>query len=180
MRRRSYHRLLLSLLIVFGILSVLLALAQDQHTIKVGSAYGAEDPKFASYVAALVNAEPTGGNRYQVLTNGDEIFPPMIAAIATAKRRIAFEILVEGDLTDAEPVKYASRYAYERLLRRGIEVYEYQPTMMHAKALIVDGAWSMVGSANFDNRSLELNDELNVASATATSRAGCSTTSTPI
>ncbi|PYR74921.1 MAG: hypothetical protein DMF86_16905 [Acidobacteria bacterium] len=48
MRLRSYHRLLVSLLIVFGILSMLLALAQDQHTIKVESAYGAEDPKFAS------------------------------------------------------------------------------------------------------------------------------------
>ena len=45
----------------------------------------------------------------------------------------------------------------------GIEIYEYQPTMMHTKAVVVDGAWSMFGSANFDNRSLELNDELNVA-----------------
>src|SRR5258705_13867211 len=61
------------------------------------------------------------------------------------------------------PVKYASREAYERLLSMGVEIYEYQPTMMHTKTLIVDGAWSMFGSANFDNRSLELNDELNVA-----------------
>jgi cardiolipin synthase len=45
----------------------------------------------------------------------------------------------------------------------GIEIYEYQPTMMHTKTIIVDGAWSMFGSANFDNRSLELNDEMNVA-----------------
>jgi cardiolipin synthase A/B len=45
----------------------------------------------------------------------------------------------------------------------GIEIYEYQPTMMHTKAMIVDGRWSMFGSANFDNRSLELNDEMNVA-----------------
>ena len=48
---------------------------------------------------------------------------------------------------------------------RGIEIYEYQPTMMHAKAMVVDGVISMFGSANFDNRSLELNDELNVAVA---------------
>ena len=61
------------------------------------------------------------------------------------------------------PVKYASRHSYERLLQQGIEIYEYQPTMMHAKVLVVDGIWSMFGSANFDNRSLELNDELNVA-----------------
>ena len=72
-------------------------------------------------------------------------------------------ILVEGDITDAMPVKYASRSVYDRLLSMGIELYEYQPTMMHTKALVVDGVWSMFGSANFDNRSLELNDELNVA-----------------
>ena len=48
-------------------------------------------------------------------------------------------------------------------MNEGIAIYEYQPTMMHTKAMVVDGAWSMFGSANFDNRSLELNDELNVA-----------------
>jgi cardiolipin synthase len=79
------------------------------------------------------------------------------------RRGVKIRILVEGDKTDAMPVKYASRQAYARLLAMGIEIYEYQPTMMHTKTLVVDGAWSMFGSANFDNRSLELNDELNVA-----------------
>lgn len=78
-------------------------------------------------------------------------------------RGVKIRILVEGDKTDAMPVKYASRDAYDGLLSMGIEIYEYQPTMMHTKTLVVDGAWSMFGSANFDNRSLELNDELNVA-----------------
>ncbi len=80
-------------------------------------------------------------------------------------RGVRIRILVEGDITDAMPVKYASREVYERLLGLGIEIYEYQPTMMHTKAIVVDGVWSMFGSANFDNRSLELNDELNVAVA---------------
>jgi cardiolipin synthase len=44
----------------------------------------------------------------------------------------------------------------------GIEIHEYVPAMMHTKAMVVDGIVSIVGSANFDNRSLELNDELNV------------------
>lgn len=79
------------------------------------------------------------------------------------KRGVKVRILVEGKLTDAMPVKYASRDAYELLLGQGIEIYEYQPTMMHTKAFIVDGIMSIFGSANFDNRSLELNDELNVA-----------------
>lgn len=85
-------------------------------------------------------------------------------AIEDAVRRgVKIRIVLEGDITDAMPVKYASRRAYERLLQHGIELYEYQPTMMHAKVLLVDGIWSMFGSANFDNRSLELNDEMNVA-----------------
>ena len=79
------------------------------------------------------------------------------------KRGVRVRLLVEGDITDAMPVKYASRKHYEQLMRLGIEIYEYQPTMMHTKTFVVDGTWSMFGSANFDNRSLELNDELNVA-----------------
>jgi cardiolipin synthase A/B len=79
------------------------------------------------------------------------------------RRGVKIRLILEGDITDAMPVKYASRKHYEDLLNAGIEIYEYQPTMMHTKTLVVDGMWSMFGSANFDNRSLELNDELNVA-----------------
>jgi cardiolipin synthase len=79
------------------------------------------------------------------------------------QRGVRVRLLVEGDITDAMPVKYASRHFYDRLLAAGIEIYEYEPTMLHTKAFVVDGIWSMFGSANFDNRSLELNDELNVA-----------------
>lgn len=372
-RIRYHHKLVFSILIVFGLLVALLALAQDQQTLKIESAHSAADPQFPAYVAALLNAQATGGNAYTVLTNGDQIFPSMLGAIAGAKRRISFEtyiyekgsvgeqftaaleaaakrgvqvtlitdamgskkvpkewrerllaagvrmgefgqpkwyaleelnyrthrkilvvdgaigftggvgvadhwlgnadskehwrdmmvriegpaarlmegvftenvvetlgpiapivdpppiippaprdsamvlssspsgganalkrmymlsiaaarrtldicspyfltdessrwelaqavgrgvrirILVEGDITDAKPVKYSSRDAYQQLMEQGIEIYEYQPTMMHTKSMIVDGIWSMVGSANFDNRSLELNDEMNIA-----------------
>jgi cardiolipin synthase len=362
------------LLIAAAVVGLLLVLAQDQETLKVRSAVSAEDPRHSAYVSALVGAPLSKGNRYDVLTNGDQIFPAMLDAIRSARRRISFEtyiydagrvadeftaaleqaagrgvhvnlvvdsvggsgmkrddikrleaagckigsfhslkwynieevnyrthrkilvvdgevgftggagvadhwlghaedkdhwrdtqirmrgpivrlveaafyenfvetagvvtpeldpptaevndtghslvlrssptggsndlkrlyllaiasarrtidittpyfvtdessdwslrdavgrgvkirILVEGDKTDAMPVKYASRNAYDRLLSLGIQIYEYQPTMMHTKALVVDGAWSMFGSANFDNRSLELNDELNVGVA---------------
>ncbi len=79
------------------------------------------------------------------------------------RRGVKVRILVESDVTDAMPVKYAGRNLYDRLLSMGVEIYEYEPTMMHAKTMVIDGVWSMFGSANFDNRSLELNDELNVA-----------------
>jgi len=78
-------------------------------------------------------------------------------------RGVHVRLLVEGDKTDAKTVKYASRADYETLLEMGVEIAEYQPTMMHAKTITVDGLMSIIGSANFDNRSLELNDELNVA-----------------
>jgi cardiolipin synthase A/B len=81
------------------------------------------------------------------------------------ERGVRVRILVESDETDAMPVKYASRHYYDRLMQEGIEIHEFTPTLMHAKVIVVDGVWSMFGSANFDNRSLELNDELNVAVA---------------
>lgn len=79
------------------------------------------------------------------------------------KRGVRVRMLTEGDVTDAKPVKFAGRAAYERFMEQGMEVYEYQPAMMHTKAIVIDGVLSIFGSANFDNRSLELNDELNVA-----------------
>ena len=85
-------------------------------------------------------------------------------SLEDARRRgVKVRMVVEGDITDAKPVKFASRASYERLLERGIQLHEYQPAMMHAKVIVVDGVLSIFGSANFDNRSLELNDELNVA-----------------
>ena len=375
MKKPIRHRkLLIGVVAVLVVVGGLLALAQDQVTLKIQSPHAVDDPLFPGYISALLGANATGGNTYEVLTNGDQIFPPMLAAVKSAQRRISLEtyifnkgtvgqqftdafiaaakrgvlvqlvidamgsnkipkewaeamtaagvkigefgqpkwysleelnyrthrkilvvdgrigftggvglddqwlghaedkehwrdtmvriegpvarlmegafdenfvetsqepvapvvdppaeippspqdsamvlrssptggsndlkrlylmtiaaarrtldisspyfltdessdwsleqavkrgvkvrILVEGDLTDAKPVKYASRYAYQKFLDSGIEIYEYQPTMMHTKAMIVDGRWSIFGSANFDNRSLELNDEMNVA-----------------
>jgi cardiolipin synthase len=85
-------------------------------------------------------------------------------SLEQARRRgVRVRVLTDGDITDAMPVKDASREGYQQLLDWGLEIYEYQPTMMHVKAMVVDGVWSVIGSANFDNRSFELNDELTVA-----------------
>ncbi len=85
-------------------------------------------------------------------------------SLAEARRRgVRVRMVTEGEITDAMPVKHASREDYQLLLDQGIEIYEYQPTMMHTKAVMVDGAFSVIGSANFGNRSFELNDELTVA-----------------
>ena len=85
-------------------------------------------------------------------------------SLADARRRgVRVRLIAEGDITDAKPVKFAGRAGYERLLQQGIEIYEYQPSMFHTKVMVVDGVLTIFGSANFDNRSLELNDELNLA-----------------
>ena len=49
------------------------------------------------------------------------------------------------------------------MLKAGARIFEYTPAMIHAKVMIVDDVWSVVGSTNFDHRSFELNDEVNLA-----------------
>jgi cardiolipin synthase len=61
---------------------------------------------------------------------------------------------------DSDSTYHAGRRHFEELLRGGVRVWEFQPNMVHAKTLTVDGVWSGVGSANFDNRSMSLNDEV--------------------
>jgi cardiolipin synthase len=75
------------------------------------------------------------------------------------KRGVRVRVLTESERTDAAAVKYASRSQYQALLDAGYELYEFLPTMMHAKVMVVDRHLSLIGSANVDNRSLELNDE---------------------
>jgi cardiolipin synthase len=87
------------------------------------------------------------------------------AVLQARHRGVRVRVLAEGEQTDALPVKFAGRAGYDELLASGIEVYEYQPTMMHAKSTVVDGVWSVLGSTNFDNRSFELNDEVSIAIA---------------
>jgi cardiolipin synthase len=82
-------------------------------------------------------------------------------SIAQARGRgVRVRVLTDGDQTDAGPVKAASRAGYDALLEQGVSIAEFSPTMMHVKAMVIDGVWSIVGTANLDNRSLELNDEL--------------------
>lgn len=69
-------------------------------------------------------------------------------------------VLTAGAKTDRPSARYAGRAVYEELLRAGVRIYEYAPTMIHAKTLVVDKLWLSVGSINLDNRSLKLNDEV--------------------
>jgi cardiolipin synthase len=85
------------------------------------------------------------------------------ALIAAARRGVDVRIVVPGEHIDLSNVRLASRYHYGELLDAGVSIYEYRPTMMHNKVMVVDGIWSTVGSINFVNRSMKKNAEVNVA-----------------
>ncbi|HEX6626738.1 MAG TPA: phospholipase D-like domain-containing protein [Gemmatimonadaceae bacterium] len=79
--------------------------------------------------------------------------------LAAAHRGVDVRVLTVSSKTDVKTTWYAGRTYYEKLLEGGVKIYEYQPTMMHAKTMVVDGMWSAIGSMNFDNRSLSFNNE---------------------
>ena len=86
--------------------------------------------------------------------------PAFVEALQdAAERGVRTRVLVPGANIDKTPVWLAGRASYDDLIEAGVELYEYCPTMLHAKTMTIDGAWSAVGSANFDNRSFQLNDE---------------------
>ena len=82
---------------------------------------------------------------------------------AIRERGVKITIVTPGRHSDHLLTRTSSRRLYGPLLKAGAQVFEYKPAMMHAKVMIVDGLWSVVGSTNFDNRSFGLNDEVNLA-----------------
>ncbi len=87
----------------------------------------------------------------------------MAEALCEASGRgVEIDILVPGRNMELMAVRYASRNCWGPLLEAGIRMHEYDTSMYHAKSLIVDGEWASIGSANFDNRSFAINDEVNV------------------
>jgi cardiolipin synthase len=129
-----------------------------------------------SIVAGLLHASPSIGSteaerffaysicsakRKLYITNSyfvpDADFRRMICD--AARRGVDTRVLTVSRETDVKSTWYAGRARYEQLLSAGVRVFEYQPVMMHAKTLSVDGAWAAVGSMNADNRSLSLNEE---------------------
>jgi cardiolipin synthase len=83
------------------------------------------------------------------------------ALLAAVGRGVKVVVLVPGAI-DHNLVRQASRGKFGKMLKAGIEIYEYRPALLHSKTMVVDGVWSTVGSTNLDNRSFALNDELNL------------------
>jgi cardiolipin synthase len=88
----------------------------------------------------------------------------MRAELVRARQRgVAVNIVVPGKKNDHALTYSSGRRAYGDLLKAGANIYEYEPAMIHAKIAMIDGIWSVLGSANIDNRSFGINDEVNLA-----------------
>jgi len=85
------------------------------------------------------------------------------AIYRTVARGVEMKVIVPGGATDQKWVRLASRRMYGQMLEAGVGIFEYEPGMTHNKTLLVDDLWAIVGTTNFDNRSFEHNDEVNIA-----------------
>ena len=81
--------------------------------------------------------------------------------VAAAVRGVDLRIVVNGPHIDKQVVRRAGHRSYGQLLEAGVRLFEYQRTMMHAKVVVADDRWANVGTSNFDNRSLALQNEMN-------------------
>ena len=111
------------------------------------------------YLLAIASAQKTLRIENAYFLPDDLVRKELVAA---AKRGVKIEILVPGKKIDQKLVRAASKRHWPELLEAGIKIYEYEPTMVHVKLMIVDDTFVSVGSGNFDNRSIRLNDEANL------------------
>jgi cardiolipin synthase A/B len=118
MRLSHVRRALIVIAAAGAVLAVALLLHQDRYVLRIQSAVMAEDEDHASYVAALVGAGLSSGNRFEVLTGGEEIFSAMLEAIDGATRRVSFETYIY----DSGDVAERFTTAFEQAVRRGVTV----------------------------------------------------------
>lgn len=135
----------------------------DAHVF-VASPSGGSESMHLMYLLAIAAAEST-------IDLAASYFVPdrllIEALIAARGRDVRVRILLPGPHMDSLSVKIASKADWGELLHAGAEIYIYQPTMLHAKLLVIDSEFVSVGSTNFDMRSIRLNDEasLNIYSS---------------
>jgi cardiolipin synthase len=119
-------------------------------------------PTLGSTPAERFHALSIAGARQTLyITNAyftpDDNFVDLVAR--AARRGVDVRVLAPGPRTDVRTARFAGRARYETLLVAGVRIFEWMPSTLHAKTFVVDGVWSSIGSMNFDNRSLALNDE---------------------
>jgi cardiolipin synthase len=128
--------------------------------------------------AQIVKSSPTGGSiqnymlfllsinsaKKSILITNPYFIPDNVmteALVKAATRGVRVVVLLPGEI-DSQLTYSTSRSHYGPLLLGGVQVFEYKASLMHAKTIVIDGAWSTIGSTNFDNRSFALNQEINL------------------
>ena len=140
----------------------------DAHMF-VASPAGGSESMHLMYLMAIAAAERSIDLEAAYFVPDDLIIKALLAA---RHRGVRVRVILPGKHIDSETVRLASKAHWGELLLGGVEIHEYQPTMMHNKLLVVDGLLTSVGSTNFDVRSFRLNDEasLNVYDAAFAAR----------
>lgn len=133
--------------------------SSDTHLAYVTPSGGGSSVEILYYLA-IIAAE-----REVIIQN--PYFLPDSALIQVIEEAVARGVsisvmLPSVEATDNALVQHASHHRFEELLELGVRIFEYDRTLLHQKIIIVDGIWSTVGSTNFDDRSLEINDEVSV------------------
>ena len=127
----------------------------DAHMF-VASPAGGSESMHLMYLLAIAAAEHSIDLEAAYFVPDELIIKALLAA---RHRGVKVRVIVPGKHIDSDTVRLASKAAWGPLLLAGIEIFEYQPTMIHNKLLIVDREMVSVGSTNFDVRSFRLNDE---------------------
>lgn len=117
-----------------------------------------------AYLTAMASAEKT-----IFLTNAYFLPPAKIVKVMSRAARSGIRVaVILAASTDVPFVLWGARGLYQRLLRAGVEVYEWEGRILHAKTAVVDTRWSTIGSANLDSLSLRQNLEVNAVIDDAT------------
>ena len=142
-----------------------------------GDAYFPPLPPRGSVSAQIVRSSPSGGSfsmytmfllamssaRRSIYITNPYFLPDarMTRVLAEAPRKgVRVVVLLPGAI-DNNIVRHASRSQFGALLEAGVEIYEYQAGLLHAKTMTIDGIWATIGSTNLDTRSFALNEEIN-------------------
>jgi len=120
---------------------------------------GGSTAMYTMFLLALASARHSIHITNPYFVPDDKMISTLIAA---AQRGVRVVLVIPGAI-DHNLVRQASRSEFGRLLKNGVQIYEYRPALLHAKTMIVDGIWATVGSTNLDHRSFALNEEVNVA-----------------
>jgi cardiolipin synthase len=120
---------------------------------------GGSTAMYTMFLLALASAQHTIHITNPYFVPDDKMITTLVTA---AEHGVKVKLLIPGAI-DHNLVRQASRSEFGRLLKSGVEIYEYRPALLHAKTMVVDGIWATVGSTNLDHRSFSLNEELNVA-----------------